>query len=363
MPAEARRFNGTLMEASSRNIALEVNNSVNTSLPVTASTTSSAAGASSTAGTRYLVSTIGNLTTTGTVIPATSDNGTTIGTQQQQSTGNSNTGLAMIILYAITGCVTLLFLVVILSGALRAVRHPERYGPRARNIDGTGPSPQSRATGLAKAILDTFPVVKFGRETNANRNNDAEMGATSTHSAPGKDDEVDAEIEHNERVGRVAAEDEIASKIDATALGAVSTAQIPMTVIAAHGDGDKLVTANEADDAVRGHAQEFSDITLVEEGQGHAKRQSNFSTSTVISATVTEEADKTDSTAEASVAPLALAPAAEIVKPEDNRDPNEVNDSITCPICLLDFEEGEDIRILPCDNRHRFHDEVSEDSY
>ena len=38
----------------------------------------------------------------------------------------------MIILYAIAGLVTLLFLVVVLFGAVRAIRHPERYGPRRR---------------------------------------------------------------------------------------------------------------------------------------------------------------------------------------------------------------------------------------
>jgi Ring finger domain len=27
----------------------------------------------------------------------------------------------------------------------------------------------------------------------------------------------------------------------------------------------------------------------------------------------------------------------------------------TCPICILDFEEGDDIRVLPCDEKHRFH--------
>lgn len=35
-----------------------------------------------------------------------------------------------------------------------------------------------------------------------------------------------------------------------------------------------------------------------------------------------------------------------------------VPDSIgreTCPICIVDFEEGDDLRVLPCEGRHRFH--------
>lgn len=27
----------------------------------------------------------------------------------------------------------------------------------------------------------------------------------------------------------------------------------------------------------------------------------------------------------------------------------------TCPICIVDFEEGDDLRILPCEGKHRFH--------
>jgi len=27
----------------------------------------------------------------------------------------------------------------------------------------------------------------------------------------------------------------------------------------------------------------------------------------------------------------------------------------TCPICILDFKDGDDLRILPCEGRHRFH--------
>jgi len=36
-------------------------------------------------------------------------------------------------------------------------------------------------------------------------------------------------------------------------------------------------------------------------------------------------------------------------------DPLDVDHGQTCPICVQDFEEGDDLRILPCDGRHRFH--------
>jgi Ring finger domain len=70
----------------------------------------------------------------------------------------STTAVAMIILYTITGIITALFLSIIISGAVRAHRHPERYGPR--NV--TGRPRQSRARGVARAMLETIPIVKFG---------------------------------------------------------------------------------------------------------------------------------------------------------------------------------------------------------
>jgi hypothetical protein len=68
------------------------------------------------------------------------------------------TAVAMIILYSITGIITALFIIIIVTGAFRAHRHPERYGPRTV----AGRTRQSRAKGIARAMLETLPIVKFG---------------------------------------------------------------------------------------------------------------------------------------------------------------------------------------------------------
>ncbi|KAI1340118.1 hypothetical protein F5Y15DRAFT_64898 [Xylariaceae sp. FL0016] len=95
---------------------------------------------------------------TGTVLGAITANSTTSGGSDSQQGGN-NSAVAMSILYSITGLITLLFLIIIVTGAVRAHRHPERYGPRA----GVNGRPrQSRAKGLARAVLETLPIVKFG---------------------------------------------------------------------------------------------------------------------------------------------------------------------------------------------------------
>ncbi|KAG6831745.1 hypothetical protein H0H92_007897 [Tricholoma furcatifolium] len=59
-----------------------------------------------------------------------------------------------------------------------AIRHPERYGPRTR---GRGSSGQSRARGLTRAILDTFPIVKFGTDITADPTSELE-----SQNRPGK---------------------------------------------------------------------------------------------------------------------------------------------------------------------------------
>lgn len=104
------------------------------------------------------------------------------------------TAVAMIILYSITGIITALFLVIIITGALRAHRHPERYGPR----NGLGRPRQSRAKGIARAMLETLPIVKFGdldATKPAENHGDIEIGAargTDNTQVPARNIEQDS---------------------------------------------------------------------------------------------------------------------------------------------------------------------------
>ena len=91
--------------------------------------------------------------------PNTDNETTTSSSGNPAFSGHSpTTAVAMIILYSITGIITALFLIIIVVGAIRAHRHPERYGPQ--NM--LGRPRQSRARGIARAMLDTLPIVKFG---------------------------------------------------------------------------------------------------------------------------------------------------------------------------------------------------------
>lgn len=105
--------------------------------------------------------TMNNTDRAGGVLRATitgNTNVTSTPDDDQEHNGN-NSAVAMSILYSITGLITLLFLVIIGTGAIRAHRYPERYGPRSGYGGGTR---QSRAKGLARAVLETLPIVKFG---------------------------------------------------------------------------------------------------------------------------------------------------------------------------------------------------------
>ena len=86
------------------------------------------------------------------------------------------TAVAMIILYSITGVITGLFLIIIITGAVRAHRHPERYGPRQGAL---GRPRQSRAKGIARAMLETLPIVKFGEREDEKPATDVELAASN----------------------------------------------------------------------------------------------------------------------------------------------------------------------------------------
>ena len=178
---------------------------------------------------------------------------------------------------------TSLFLLVVLTGAIRAIRHPERYGPRRLVQRGEGGEAeyvgyQSRAGGLTRAILDTIPIVKFGARPAA-----APSPRRST-------------LEHREST----------YKLDDVELS---------------GGVKELHYAGQPDDTL-------PQLSM------RGRPRSMASTSALA----------TDSAAE---------------EGEVGVDPALVDDSQQCPICVEDFADGDDIRVLPCDERHRFVRHVS----
>lgn len=198
----------------------------------------------------------------------------------------------MIVLYAITGVVSALFLLVIILGAVRALRHPERYGARrTRDSDGNVGS-RSTAGGVAQAILDTFPIIKFSRRDALDQRKRESM-AYPTYS--------DDRSSRAPTTKRSSTEDELESGVVLTTTGSV----------AAHAHG-------------RTHS----------EGSSIALRSLNRV--------------ETDA---ASYHSAIDSHNDEILGTATNAG---VEDE-TCPICLLDFETGDDLRVLPCEKAHAYH--------
>ena len=190
------------------------------------------------------------------------------------------TQVAMLILYAVTGIITALFIVIIITGAIRAHRHPERYGPRSGI---SGRSSQSRAKGIARAMLETLPIVKFGNHTNV----------------PPKPEGAAADIEMNPSGGSKPAEEGVAQEEAAVA------------------DQSEVTMRNDA-------------ASPPPESHDHADHGAEHMA-------------------------INIAPRTGSAAHSGTHDGAEADGSLGCSICTEDFNQGEDVRVLPCN--HKYHPE------
>jgi hypothetical protein len=123
-------------------------------------------------------------------IPNASGNSNNNGSSNSSNNGlgpSSTTAVCTVVLFSVTGIITALILIIIVAGAIRAHRTPERYGPR----NSLGRPRQSRAKGLARAMLETLPIVKFNdqNEKPAPNADNVELGQTVVTAGDGSADE------------------------------------------------------------------------------------------------------------------------------------------------------------------------------
>ncbi|TCD65332.1 hypothetical protein EIP91_002770 [Steccherinum ochraceum] len=262
--------------------------------------------------------------------------GTTTSSSSNNSGGSGNTSLAMIILYAITGCVSALFCIVIISGAIRAIRHPERYGPRDGDEFGAQFG-QSRARGLTRAILDTFPVVKFG------------AGGGGAGPGPGP-------------VGVGAGQRKDVESIGTESRASIESAERKDEMeMRALGSG-----AADAGKEDAGEVEAVEDVGVLPMHGGPGQRrtsQDNASASSQSRQSPITPSTQPEASSSQLPSPVTSPTPRPRRAPSQSTQPNGgdiVPDSIgreTCPICIVDFEEGDDLRVLPCEGKHRFHQE------
>lgn len=206
--------------------------------------------------------------------------------------GRSHSTVAMSVLYSITGLITLLFLAIIITGTVRAHRHPERYGPHG----GFGRRPrQSRAKGIARAVLDTLPIVKFGNDE---------------HAKP----DPDLELEH-------AATENGDHETNAVAAGGLSS-------------GMENVASKDT------HKEAPKEAAKDTRNQSEGKQTST---------------DESDAKEPGTVVGESTAPETAVAESASAQASSEHGDDehLGCSICTEDFTVGEDVRVLPC--HHQFH--------
>ncbi|RCI16378.1 hypothetical protein L249_2454, partial [Ophiocordyceps polyrhachis-furcata BCC 54312] len=205
--------------------------------------------------------------------------------------GGNNSAVAMSILYSITGLITLLFLIIIATGAIRAHRYPERYGPRGAF---GGRPRQSRAKGLARAVLDTIPIVKFGNQEPSKPDPQLELETTTTHMSSGA---VKPQTKTLSRLPEIrpAAADTTGATTATTAIATTTTTTTTTT-------------------------------------PPTAPRPRRYSQDSQVSALTVSD-----------------------IEPEAAREEEDGvdNGNLGCSICTEDFCVGEDVRVLPCN--HQFH--------
>ena len=175
---------------------------------------------------------------------------------------------------------------------IRAVRHPERYRATGGGGNASGPG---RGGVLTRAILDTFPLIKFG----------APRGEMDPAHMESKDQDLEA---YGNRPTSTLDTQNIQNDDPSTSSARPETP----------GEGAE-------DDAARPH-HNADDPDLAD--LPPARPRAGPSRSAAISAATTM------STAD---------PLPESIGRE------------TCPICIVDFEEGDDVRVLPCEGKHVFH--------
>ena len=204
---------------------------------------------------------------------------------------------------------------------MRAIRHPERYGPRARHMGGMHGPVQSRARGLTRAIVDSFPIVKFA-------SHEPQMSAFPT-----KDIETGA-------LGR--------GPRDSTVMKDWEMMDVPIEMVERGNEETHSIAASSVPKNARpcGQAAEYQENR---EGDVEEELQHPGANEYSSCPSCPDTPSHVVSRIPASASPTARGESStkDVVPAAIGRE--------TCPICIVDFEEGDDLRLLPCEGKHKFH--------
>jgi hypothetical protein len=277
------------------------------------------------------------------------------------------------------------------------LRHPERYGPNAEL--GDRPPPASTAAGIGQAILDTFPVIKFNRARkqggrprdktvypsyDARRDDDVEAdyaesscaGSTLNHlkhrdpESPGMEEDGKAieMVEKQRSQQREPVESSSRPLSDATMIGSASHAtaehKSPPRPSASSSPpappssppSRPVITGNSKDPEIAAAARAFAEQRR-SWIQNHMSDKRFSAAKPLVEPAAAPPRSTMSAASGAVTSPPAMATTREQPESRQTGEDEDEDEDEVCPICLLEFEEGDEVRVLPCQLAHSFHKE------